>query len=118
MVMAGILSFCASAPAAGLMSTPVHIAFRRTGGFAGLTFATDTDTDHLPAAYEGLVRDLLAGRTSGAAADAPAQPDRFTYELQIDDGEQARTVRWQETAVPENVRPLIAELTSQSSPAS
>jgi hypothetical protein len=99
------------------MSRPVHVGFRRTGGFAGLTFASDTDTDHLPPAYEGLVRDLLVGSASPASSDATAQPDRFTYELHIDDGEQARTVRWQETAVPENMRPLVAELMSQSRPA-
>jgi hypothetical protein len=78
--------------------------------------AAETDTDHLPAADEALVRGLLEDTASDPSDDASGQPDRFTYELHLDDGEQARTVRWREAAVPENLRPLIAELTSRSRP--
>jgi hypothetical protein len=97
------------------VSAPVQVAFRRSGGLAGVTIGVDTDTDDLPPAHGEVVRSLLAGPDS-SPADAPGGPDRFTYELQIDDGRQRRVLRWPETAVPEPVRPLIAELTSRSRP--
>jgi hypothetical protein len=99
-----------------LMDAPVRIGFRRTGGFAGLTMATDTATDQLPGSYEGLVRDLLAGSSPSTPADALGTPDRFTYDLHLNDGTRERIIRWPETAVPADVKPLIAELTSRSRP--
>jgi Emfourin len=98
------------------MAASIRIRFRRTGGLAGLTMGTDTDTDQLPADYRGLVRGLLTESPPRTPSDAPAKPDRFTYDLHIDDGDRARSVRWQETTVPENMRALIAELTRRSRP--
>ena len=97
------------------MTAPVRIRFRRTGGFAGITIGVDTDTDELGHAYRETIRPLLAGPDSKPTG-APDMPDRFTYELQIDDGRQQRDLRWPETAVPDSLRPLIAELTNRSRP--
>jgi hypothetical protein len=97
------------------MSAPVQVRFRRTGGLAGITIAVDTDTDELPPALGEIIRALLAGPGSPPAS-APGAPDRFTYELQIDDGRHRRVLGWPETAVPDSVRPLIAELTNRSRP--
>jgi len=97
------------------MSAPVRVGFRRSGGLAGITIAVDTDTDQLSPAQGETIRALLPGPDSPPPS-APGAPDRFTYELQIDDGEHRRVLRWQETAVPDDVRPLIAELTARSRP--
>jgi hypothetical protein len=99
------------------MSVPVRVGFRRTGGLAGITIAADTDTGELSPAQGELIRALLAGPDSPPAS-APGAPDRFAYELQIDDGRHRRVFRWQENAVPDGVRPLIAELTTRSRPIS
>ena len=97
------------------MSEPVQVGFRRTGGLAGITIGVDTDTDELSPAQSDLIRALLASPENPLTTD-PAAPDRFTYELRIDDGPHRRVLRWQETEVPDDVRSLIAELTSRSRP--
>jgi hypothetical protein len=97
------------------MSVPVRVGFRRSGGLAGVTIAVDTDTEELSPAQGETIRALLAGPDSPPAS-APGAPDRFAYELQLDDGRNRRVLRWQETAVPDGVRPLIAELTARSHP--
>lgn len=97
------------------VSAPVRVAFRRRGGLAGVVIGVDTDTDDLPPGQGEVVRSLLTGSDTAPAGN-PAGPDRFAYELQIDDGQQRRVLRWPETEVPEAVRPLIAELTSRSRP--
>jgi hypothetical protein len=97
------------------MSVPVRVGFRRSGGLAGITIAVDTNTDELSPAESEMIRALLAGSAS-APSSTPQEPDRFTYELQIDDGRQRRVLRWPEAADPEDLRPLIAELTTRARP--
>jgi hypothetical protein len=97
------------------MTAPVRVRFRRSGGLAGITIAVDTDSDELSPAHGETIRTLLAVPDSPPAS-APEAPDRFTYELQIDDGRHRRVLRWPETAVPDSVRPLIADLTKRSRP--
>lgn len=97
------------------MSAVVRVGFRRSGGLAGITIGADTDTSQLPAALGETVRALLPGRDSPPPG-APGGPDRFTYELRLDDGKHRRILRWPETAVPDEARPLIAELTTRSRP--
>jgi hypothetical protein len=97
------------------MSVPVRVGFRRSAGLAGITIAVDTNTDELSPADAEMIRALLAGPAS-APASTPQAPDRFTYELQIDDGRHRRVLRWPEAAVPDDLRPLIAELTTRSRP--
>jgi hypothetical protein len=97
------------------MSAPVRVRFRRSGGLAGITIATDTDSDELSPAHSETIRALLGG-PDNPPASTPGAPDRFLYELQLDDGRRQRVLRWPETAVPDRVRPLIAELTTRSRP--
>lgn len=97
------------------MSAAVRVGFRRSGGFAGITIGADTDTSQLPADLGERARALLVG-PDRPPPGAAGGPDRFTYELRLDDGERQRTLRWPETAVPDEARPLIAELTARSRP--
>jgi hypothetical protein len=97
------------------MSAPVHVRFQRSGGLAGIKVAVNTDTDELSPAQGEMIRALLAAPDSSPPG-APGAPDRFTYELLLDDGRKQRLLRWPETAVPDDVRPLIAELTTRSRP--
>jgi len=97
------------------MSTPVRVGFRRSGGLAGITIGVDTDTDELSPDQGEMIRALLTDPGSSPSS-APKAPDRFTYELLIDDGRQRRLLRWPESAVPDDVRPLVAELTTRSRP--
>lgn len=97
------------------MNAPVRVGFRRSGGFAGVTIGVDTGTGELPAVHGEIIRALLAGPGSPPAS-GPGAPDSFTYELHLDDGQRRRVLRWQETAVPDAVRPLIDELTARAHP--
>jgi emfourin len=97
------------------MSAPVRVGFRRSGGLAGITIAVDTDSNELSPAEGETIRALLAGPAKPPSS-TPQAPDRFTYELQIDDGRQRRVLRWPEAAVPDDLRPLIAELTTRARP--
>jgi hypothetical protein len=99
------------------MSEPVHVRFRRSGGLAGITVGVNTGTDELSPAHVETIRALLAGPDSPPAS-APGAPDRFSYELQLDDGPRRRVLRWQESEIPDRIRPLIAELSSRSRPIS
>lgn len=97
------------------MTVPVRVGFRRSGGLAGITIAVDTDSDELSPAGREMIRALLAGSAS-APGSTPQAPDRFTYELHIDDGRQRRVLRWPEAAVPDDLRSLIAELMTRARP--
>lgn len=93
----------------------VSVGFLRSGGLAGITLAVETDTSELPPGQGEIVRTLLA--TPGSSPpSAPQAPDQFTYELRLGQGRRQRVLRWQETAVPDAVRPLIDELTSRARP--
>lgn len=64
----------------------MKIAVTRSGGFAGLVQRTVVDTADLPDVREAAEWRELAGRVDLAALPPPhPQPDRYIYEIQIDD---------------------------------
>lgn len=96
----------------------VHIRYRRSGGFAGLELVADTTSDELPDELADVVRGLLTaphGPATGRAA--PAGADRFSYQLQLDDGAHRRTYHWADTDVADDVRPLLSALNRLAAPA-
>lgn len=100
-------------------SPPIQIEFRRSGGLAGISLTATTTADQLPDEQAAQLRGLLA-------APAPQQPpgsapgeggaDRFQYQLDLDDGQRHRSFAWDETQVPESVRPLLGALTRLARP--
>jgi hypothetical protein len=104
------------APEAAAGAEPVRVAFRRSGGLAGLTMTTDLDADQLGSSHAAVVQDLLSDEPPPAAPTASGAPDRFAYELTVAGGDRSRTYRWGEAEVPEQVKPLVAELTARAEP--
>jgi len=101
--------------------SPVHVEFRRSGGFAGISLTAATSTDTLTGEHAAQVRDLLARPEAQPRQAAPGGvpspgPDRFQYHLRLDDGQRQRAFSWNETQVPDEVRPLLSELTRLAHP--
>ena len=95
----------------------IHLAFRRSGGLAGIAMVARVDVRDLPVEQAQLVTELIGGDSPAAASAPVGGADRFSYELRLDDGDRTRTFNWDETQVPDRLRPLLASLTGQASPA-
>jgi hypothetical protein len=99
---------------------PIRIRFRRSGGFAGIPLTAATTADQLAGDHAAQVQRLLtqAQASPGAsrAAAVPGGADTFRYELDLDDGQRRRSLAWDETQVPEELRPLLGTLTSLARP--
>jgi len=93
----------------------MKIDFVRSGGFAGLRLAVAVDTDMLPA--EDASRILQLVEAAGFFDQKPgpdqfSEIDRFEYRLRIESqalGTRAATLS--ESAVPDQLRPLLDFLT-------
>jgi hypothetical protein len=89
----------------------MKVSIVRGGGLAGLVTATTVNTEDLgPADAESLRTRVAAARLPELAqpsAQAPSQPDRFSYEVTVEDGADRQTVRVREQDAPAQVRDLI-----------
>jgi hypothetical protein len=94
----------------------MKVSIVRGGGIAGLVTKTAVDGDSLPSeeaeqlrakVEESGVFDLPARLT----ADSP-QPDRFNYEVTVQDEGREHTVVASEEALPEGVRELVSYVKS------
>jgi hypothetical protein len=94
-----------------------RIELVRSGGFAGRTVrsAVDTSTDPDASWYAETLTALDLAGLSGADAGRPA-PDRYHYTLSVegDDG-QSHRLDFAETAVPDQLRPLVDRLVARAS---
>jgi hypothetical protein len=95
----------------------MRIYFLRTGGIAGVRLSLALDTQDLPEEDAGRIRRLV--EASGFfdldphEARATPAPDRFEYRLAIRSqvwGE--RELLLPESAIPDEVRPLLEHLTA------
>jgi hypothetical protein len=94
-----------------------RIELVRSGGFAGRTLraAVDTSTDPDATWYAETLSSLDLASLSGADRGRPA-PDRFHYSLSVEDDDgAAHRLDFAETAVPEQLRPLVDRLVSRAS---
>jgi hypothetical protein len=97
----------------------MKIEIVRGGGLAGLSTRTELDADTL--AHESAqtlverVRDVgLLGNAPGVLSrSADRYPDELLYEVTAYDEGVARTVRYSEAELPDNVRQLIAWVDGQ-----
>ncbi len=87
---------------------------RRTGGFTGAEVRSQLDTDALSPAeaaeLAALVGTLDLDRLGAVTPPPVPMPDAMRYELEIERGEERRTVTLSEPAVPAEVRPLLQRL--------
>jgi hypothetical protein len=98
---------------------PIRIRFRRSGGFAGIPLTAATTADQLAGEHAARARRLLTEAEAPRSArpvPAAAGADMFRYELDLDDGHRHRSLAWNETQVPAEIRPLLGTLTSLARP--
>jgi hypothetical protein len=105
---------------ATMSPSPIRIQFRRSGGFAGISLTAATTADQLTGDHAAQVRRLLAEDQAPPgprpAAAVPGAADRFQYELDLDDGQRQRSLTWDETHVPDELKPLVGTLTRLARP--
>ncbi|MGV9834787.1 protealysin inhibitor emfourin [Nocardia niigatensis] len=94
--------------------SPIRIAYRRSGGLAGLDLTAEVDAADLLPADAATAAGLLTGDPAGPAGTGV--PDGFSYELTVSDGTRTRTHRWNQPYVPAEVSSLLASLTSRATP--
>ncbi|WP_326640397.1 hypothetical protein OG884_36150 [Streptosporangium sp. NBC_01755] len=94
----------------------MKVSIVRGGGIAGLVTVTTVDSASLASQQ---VAELRSRVERAGLSDAPersgasgGQPDRFDYELTVEDGGQAHTVRAGEGDLSGPLRALISYVTS------
>lgn len=95
-----------------------RIAFERSGGFAGVSVRTDVDIADLPAEEAEEYRSLLTGLDLSALArpalEAAGQPDRYQYDISIQQGDRTYQLSYGEANLPPQLRPLVDRLTQRA----
>ena len=94
----------------------LYIEYKCTGGYGGLRFAYQGETDALPAAEAKKILDLIDA--AGALEMDPKQisansrniPDDFVCRLTLSTGQINKTLSFNELSAPENLRRLSAHL--------
>ena len=93
------------------------ILFERTGGFMGRKVSATIDLDDLPDEQADLLDDLLDEADFfelPADLTRPAMPDAFTYNITISSDKGQHSVRVSDTTVPDDLLPLLEELSKQA----
>jgi len=93
----------------------MRITFTRSGGFAGVRLRATVNEGELPAEAAAHLRQLVEEadcfQLPGKIVADRKQPDRFQYELFIDDGERRNSILVDEEAVTPALLPLLEWLT-------
>jgi hypothetical protein len=86
----------------------MKISFERSGGFAGLILATAIDTQTLSSAESEQIHQIMDVDFFGLPkADSSSQPDRFHYQITVEEGDRQHTVEFGESTMPDSLRPLV-----------
>ena len=93
----------------------MRITFSRSGGVTGVRLRTAVNEDDLSAPHAAKLRRLVNAADcfqlpKQLAAD-PKQPDRFQYELTLEDGERRHTIAIDEEAATPALLKLFGWLT-------
>jgi hypothetical protein len=95
-----------------------HIAFERSGGFTGISVHTDVDTAELSEAeaaeYRSMLTDLDLSALERPALERAGQPDRYQYDLSVQQGDRVYRMTYGETELPDELRPLVDKLTKRA----
>jgi Emfourin len=93
------------------------IFFERTGGFMGRKISLTIDMADLPNDQANLLDELVDDADFfelPADLTQPAMPDAFTYNITISSEERQHSVRVSDTTAPDDLRPLLEELSRQA----
>ena len=93
----------------------MRISFERSGGFAGISMKTAVDEKDLALDEAQKLRQLVEEadffNLPGKIVSRSPQPDRFQYELKLEEKGRQHTVTVSEEAVPPKLKPLVKWLT-------
>ena len=93
------------------------IFFERTGGFMGRKVSASIDLDDLPDEQAELLDELLDEADFfelPADLTQPTMPDAFTYNITVSTKKGKYTVRCSDSTAPDDLRPLLDELSRQA----
>jgi len=93
------------------------IYFERTGGFMGRKVSVTIDMDDLPDEQAEMLEELVNDADFfelPADLTKPAVPDAFTYNITISSDKRQHSVRVSDATAPDNLRPLLEELSRQA----
>ena len=89
----------------------MRISFERSGGFAGIIMKTAVDEKDLAPDEAQKLRQLVEEtdffNLPGKVMSRSPQPDRFQYELRLEEKSRQYTVTVSEEVLPEKLKPLI-----------
>ena len=89
----------------------MRISFERSGGFAGITTKTTVDEKDLAPEEAQELRQLVEGadflNLSEKIVPRSPRPDRFQYELSLEESGRQHTVTMSEETLPEKLKPLV-----------
>ncbi len=88
----------------------MQITVDRSGGFTGLPLTITVDTADLSPDQAAQLRGLVEAVDFfhlPATTSEPPQPDRFDYEITVQEGDRTHTLTVGEAAIPEPLRPLL-----------
>ena len=89
----------------------MRISFERSGGFAGITMKTAVDEEDLAPGEAQKLRQWVEEtdffNLPGKIISRSPQPDRFQYELRLEEKGRQHTVTMSEEAMPPKLKPLI-----------
>ena len=93
------------------------IYFERTGGFMGRKVSVTIDLDDLPKKQAEALGEMLDEADFfelPADLTRPAIPDAFTYNITVSSEEKQHSVRVSDATAPDDLRPLLEELSRQA----
>ncbi len=99
------------------MRDGVRIIFERSGGIMGLKSSLTIDLDDLPLDQAETLRGFLDEANFFTLAENPPihpGPDAFQYTLTVETNTIRHTVHTSDTTAPEELRPLLQELSQRA----
>ena len=93
------------------------IFYERTGGFMGRKVTATIDLGDVPEELANLLSNLLDEANFfelPSDLTKPAMPDAFTYNITVSSEERQHSVRVSDTTAPDDLRPLLEELSKQA----
>ncbi|MBW4692767.1 MAG: hypothetical protein KME27_13495 [Lyngbya sp. HA4199-MV5] len=88
----------------------MQITLERSGGYTGIPITITVDTATLAPDNVNQLRRLVDAADFfhvPAPPSTPAQPDRFEYEITVQEGDRKHTIAFEEAAIPESLKPLV-----------
>lgn len=88
----------------------MHITIQRTGGFTAIPVTKTVDVAAMPPNEATQLRQMVEGAdffNLPSAITSTPQPDRFTYQISVEQDGKRHSVTVGETAMPPGIKPLV-----------